>query len=270
MENEAHISLSNLPSSVLTAHVFRFLDVPSLQNCSAVSKEWQNAVDQDLLWKPACGRLWADKLNVPKVKEDNKEPEELYPFAIFPQEIHLSIKEMRNILTKRGYSTEKLIERAEYERAIQITQPKKLLTWRPTCLSKWKTCYISSVIRSKSNLIAKSELVNSRWMTQFTLFNLGLKFESKFNPDGTTKNALETILIGEQNENNRVDNVNYQPTRRWAFLNTPDGSPFDFPAIIVDNYPPLVVSRSKDWGFVLNNPFVIMHQLISPTSESQQ
>ena len=233
-----------LPVGVLTSHVFAFVRVETLKKCACVCREWKAAVDEDVLWKPACARLWRNKRNVPNVKEFEDEPQYLYPYAIYPPQVHLSIKEMKQILVYRGFSVENFLERTEFERAIEISQPRSLSGWKPAITtSKWKCAYVGSVLRAISNGITKWELLHLKWSTEFN-FN-GLRFESRFLEDGTTWNSFEN---------------NGMPRHRWVFIDKTDGSQFDYPGIRVEDYPPLMVSRTEDWGYIISNTHVNLYQ----------
>jgi hypothetical protein len=244
METSGNNNKITLPSNVLTAHVFRFLGVKSLKKCACVSHEWRNAIDQDVIWIKRCADLWESKKNVPKVK--NGVPETLYPFASYPSTISLGIKEMRQILMARGVYSDKFIEKSEYRRALEVSQPPMS---RPISHnSKWKLSYVATAVRAMRQNFTRQELINTSWILEFK-FN-GLRSEAKFLGDGTYWSTL-----GQVSEHNR--------NLRWNLVSPPysaDSSPFEFAGVRVGEYPALMASRTVDWGFQLENDYVTFHQ----------
>ena len=211
--------IPSLPSGLLTSHVFPFVGVKTLKKCACVCRDWRIAVDEDVIWKVACAKLWEGQVNVPKINSDG-EPENLYPFSIFPVQA-LSIKEMKQVLQARSFSCERFLEKTEFQRAIEISQPRLLQGWKPVfCQSKWKCSYVCSVLRSGSNGITRSELVNSKWTMEFR-FN-GMRCECRFFGDGTYWSTLVNVGNNEK--------------LRWVFLDNSDGSQFDYPGVKVGEY----------------------------------
>lgn len=238
----------HLPGAVLTGHVFPFIGAKTLKRCAAVCKEWRAAVDEDVVWKTQCARLWKDKKNVPKVIGDgaNEEPEHLYAFAIYPPSVKLSIKEMKQLLLGRGEYVNGFIEKSEFQRALERTQPKRINGWSAIHNSKWKSSYVYSIVCATRAKITRHELITTRWKMEFK-FN-GMRSEATFLGDGTYWSTLGNVSGG----NGQL---------RWVFIQNGDGSTFDYTAVRVGDYPELKVVRADDWSYELHNDYVVFRQM---------
>jgi hypothetical protein len=245
------LSNPGLPAAVLSSSVFPFLTADSLKRCAVVCKEWKTAADEDVVWKQQCVLLWKKKRNVPRIVENGKGDEEpvcLYPSAIYPHLVKLSVKEMKQILSGRMVGTEKFLEKSEFQRALDMTQPTSLVGLRTGMFpSKWKCSFVYSQVRSKSDRITRFEHTQTLWRMEFK-FN-GMTSDSRFNGDGTYWSTL--------------GNFNGSGELTWMFVPNSDGNVFDFSAVRVGDYPHLVVHRTKDWGYELHNDYVVFRQVES-------
>jgi len=237
-----------LPASVLTAFVFPFVGVKTLKRCACVSREWRQAVDEDVVWKAQCVILWKSKQAMPKVITNihgEEEPESLYPYALYGPSLKLSIKEMKLILGSRGQNVDKFIEKSEFQRALELTQPRSIANWSAMYTSKWKTSYVYSLVRSTVGRITRHELINIEWKMEFK-FN-PTRADAKFLPSGEYWTTL-----GPLTQNNTP--------LYWNFVPNGDGNVFDYSQIRIGEYPHLVVHRTADCGFELHNDYVVFKQ----------
>lgn len=212
-----------LPASVLTEYVFPFVGVKTLKRCASVCKEWRSAVDEDVVWKHQCALMWRNKKNVPKIvtnEDGEEEPEHLYPYALYNPQVKLSLKEIKYILSSRGVEMDKFLEKSEFQRALELSQPPSIGRWSRMYPSKWKTSYVYSAVRAVADKITRQELITSIWKMEFK-YN-GMTAESKFNGDGTYWSTL--------------GNLNREDVLTWTFVPNPNGTLFEFGAVRVAEY----------------------------------
>jgi len=211
-----------LPAGVLTGHVFPFVGVKTLKRCAAVCKEWRKAVDEDVIWKHQCALLWRNKKNVPKIVHNNGEyePEMLYPYALYPSEVKLSLKEIKQVLTLRDVTMTSFIEKSEFQRALELSQPKRIGGWGALYPSKWKCSYVYAAVRATKDRITRHELINTTWQLEFK-YN-GMRAETKFLGDGSYWSTLGNIAANQD--------------LRWTFIPNSDGTTFDYTGVRVAEY----------------------------------
>ena len=238
-----------LPADVLARFVFVFLDAKDLKACAPVCKEWKEAADQDIVWKEQCVRLWQGKWNVPRIlQEPTIEPACVYPFAIFPPTIKLSVKEMKQVLSVRMIPTERFIERSEFQRALEISQPTSIVGVKSSSFtSKWKCSYVHSLVHSTQARITKFELTQTLWKMEFKVHNMTC--EARFNGDGTYTSTL--------------GNLGHNGPLYWVFAPNSDGNMFSFSSVRIGEYPELHVKRAlsnNSWKYELHNDYVVFRQ----------
>jgi len=214
---------NSLPAGVLTGHVFPFVGVKTLKRCVCVCREWRDAVDEDVIWKNQCVILWRNKKNVPKItygETGEEEPEMIFPFAIYQPIVKLSVKEIKQILAARGVDTVRFIEKNEFQRALQQSQPTRVGDWGAMYPSKWKCSYVYSAICATRDRITRKEVISITWRMEFK--HNGMRNEARFNGDGTYWSTLGPIQTNQE--------------LRWAFVPNSDGSSFDYPGVRVGEY----------------------------------
>ena len=218
-----------LPAGVLTGFVFPFVGVKTLKRCACVCREWQRAVDEDVLWRAQCVQLWKHKKFVPSIivnAEGEEVPESLYPYAIYGWMVKFSVKEIKSILSNRDINFSRFLERSEFQRALALSQPRSIAHWSALYTSKWKASYVYSTLRAIGERITRHELLATLWKMEFK-FN-GMTAEAKFLPDGDYWSALGPL-------------TNNNTPLRWAMVPNTDGSTFDYPAVRIGEYRKLPV-----------------------------
>lgn len=142
----------------------------------------------------------------------------------------LSVKELKLILAERRVNYQHLLEKQEFAELVIKTTPKST----GPIHGRWKASYIAAELDSKRTTIEKHELCSKKWSFRFKQWpqdQAGLS--AKFKEDYTYQSDL---LDGDM---------------RWRFY---AGD------VQVEQYPPLKPSRTRDWGWRLDNDFVVFFE----------
>ena len=271
-------TLPTLPTGVLTEHVFPFVGVRSLARAAQVCREWREAADEDVLWKAACARRWAGKLNVPPVVASaststststaattsgkraklngSGEPATLFAFAKFTPDMSLSLKDLREILAQRRVDTRAFLEKKEFMDAVVATNPRRFGGWDATHRGKWKASYVYSVHLVRVHAVTRAEIVDSTWIMSFRnpeQFG-SISTISRFSPDGMY-----------------LSNPAFQTNLQWVPVDAPADHPLEEPGrhvgLCIAKYPPLTFSRRPDFSLELVNAFVQFRQIATGGEE---
>ena len=210
-----------LPLEILYL-VFKYLDPKDLSTVGLVSKHFHQ-VNVDSLWRQHCKLKWKNKLN--------------FDFKLFYRANFqlcandLSIKELKSILQDRRINFAHLIEKKEFCQEVMNSNPRNAVAYS----SKWKSSYIAAEKDAKRDRLEKHELCTKRWVFRFKQWpreQPGML--AKFNEDYTYKSHL---IDGDM---------------RWRFY---AGD------VQVEQYPPLRPTRCEDWGWRLDNEYVVFFEL---------
>jgi len=267
----------HIPGAVLTGHVFPFLGVKSLSRACLVCREWRDAADQDVLWKTLCARKWKTKMNVPRIvlkdspflteTEKAGEPATLFPLARYGERTELKVKDLKQILQLRGIDFSSMLERSQFMNAVLASQPKSIMRWTGAPKSKWKAAYIGAAHAALRPSITRTELVYNTWR---------LTFKAQMQAGAEVHHFLITPFVDNsqqagwtaqfQADGRYTSNPAFQQNAlEWKVASGAGGQ---YEKIQVGNYPPLTVGRTADWGYTLENEYVVFFQVGSPAAAS--
>ena len=151
----------------------------------------------------------------------------------------LSMKEIKQLLQARSvYIPKGLLERSEFVALLLQSTPKNdwarklsVIEWQP----KWKNNYIVAQLDSTRCSITKDELCSYRWKLRFKNWpDRQSPVDCKFYEDYTFQSDL------------------FDHSMKWRFY---AGS------VQVEQYPPNLVTRTKDWGWTFENEHVVFYQV---------
>jgi hypothetical protein len=145
----------------------------------------------------------------------------------------LSIKEIKGILVRREAYFKHLIERKEF---VELLQKTNINGSMPPIRGKWKCSYISAEIDSKRTLITKSELCGRKWIFRFKQW------------DSTHPGVMASF-----GDDYKYRSEIFEIEMNWRFYAG---------AIQVEQYPPITTFRTKNWGWGIENDFVIYHEKV--------
>jgi len=230
------LTIGNLPTEVLE-RVFTFLTAWELVMCLRTRKSWKELLDAptdgDHPWKAACMCCWRGKAAMPFAFDGAKQGL-FHGLKLTPKGIEaLSIKDLRQVLRDRGVDFSTFLEKEEFKAEFIRTSKAHATAFD----NKWKASFVSALKDSRRNEITAAELTSRSWRF-FMKEHSGFEADFEFLPDGKVRSNMRQGLSSDS---------------RWKFLGANPRS------VQVDDYPPLFVSRREDWGFRLENHYVLFY-----------
>lgn len=235
--------------------IFKGFEVEELLTVAMVSTDWRRMSESSNLWQDACGRAWAGKQGM-------QPPPRLFPWTRFSGAVARTLTgaEMRAILAARRVRTDTFLERQEYIDAFGSSgDGVASRARRPAAgvcrsdqstpdLPKWKASYFAAQADSTRRAITMEELVGSTWTFVFKhpemqAWLTAQKIEfvcANFNEDFSYKSDLDWIRGHDEGLS-------------WYFSG-PNG-------VRVGDYPELQPARTSDWGWTLENEYVLFSTL---------
>ncbi|KAJ3098231.1 hypothetical protein HDU97_004183 [Phlyctochytrium planicorne] len=226
--------ISQLPDELSIKCLSFGLGPKALSRCSKVSRRWHLLATDDSLWKVQCRKRWAGKKHCPY---------RLHPSVDYTTLLDLlSVREMKEILTSRKVDLKGVTEKSEIKDLVRTTTPKKApvqtnILWP----SKWKASFIVAELDSKRIELTKEELCSLNWTFKmlYSDWPEDHVVKAKFNRDYSYESDM---LFGDRKMS-------------WRFY---------LKDVQVEQYPPLKVYRTNDWGYILTNNYAIFHSLEEP------
>ncbi|GBG29144.1 Hypothetical Protein FCC1311_053672 [Hondaea fermentalgiana] len=243
--------VDRLPAGVLAERIFPLLSAEDLCACEAVRRDWhkvlQDAEVGAAAWRAACIEKWRGKANMPFSYKGARETP-FHKIKLSPAAVsRLSVKELRELLTLRGVDSRSFIEKSEFLREFVRSTPVEVMGCSVEFENKWKASYAYALLDAKRANITKDELIAAEW-TFFMKRQSSFRAQFKFLPNGGVRSSMPGGL---------------QPDSRWVMRN------FNPVSVQVDRYPPLCVSRREDdWGFRLENEYVVFYSTIYGVDEA--
>lgn len=226
-----------LPELLLSTRVLPLLGAADVLCCARVCKRWLACVECDEVWRALCAHKWRGKARMPFSFTGAPQT----PFGkvrLAPDAVDaLSIKELKTLLAVRGVPSQRFLEKAEFRRAFHESTPVEVQGLSRLFGNVWKASYAYALRDATRREITPEELTGQAWV--FFMKQNAYMCEFKFKPDG----RIESNMRGGVDRESRWKFVGYSPRR-----------------VQVDEYPPLTVSRRPDdWGFRLENEYVLFY-----------
>lgn len=206
--------------------IFSFLEAKDLLKCQQVSKIWFKRSDDWHIWSELCLQIWKGKL----YKNNHKHN---FVYNKPTEEIKMTIREMKEILRKENISYQDCLTFEDFKDKIkQVSKPVnvKYNYLDPNYgVKRLKQIYYQSLRYAHRKTISPKDLVENQWMLKF-------KHDEK-NP-----------MFPEFQENGNFL-INYGANlMKWQIVNGGYG-------VQVEHYPILTVTRTNEWGFILENNY---------------
>lgn len=262
---EARIESVTFDTFGILEHILSYSQTNDLLAATAVSRRWREAGRNDALWEAAITRLWDGKVGVA-----SKHP--LFWRSLFTKDAVQRIRpcQIRAIfehplLVEKRSLIDKCSEHSELQRFFQVHMLDVMSDgseWHRFFSDIFFGSFVCSVLDSKRELITQSEL-----STPFG-FDMYFKIAQDEVDDGdrtflTEYDDAEGVLLYHHStcffEESREFQIvlkqhvhSYHPTDlKWRWLEVGK-------RIQVGPYPPLTISRRKDWGWKLENLHVVL------------
>ncbi|KAJ3209559.1 hypothetical protein HDU67_006120 [Dinochytrium kinnereticum] len=229
-EDAPRVDLISLLPDELSIKCMHYLTPRILSKSSMVSRRWRILSSDDSLWKPICQRRWATKKHI---------EHKLHPRVDYTSLLDsLTVKDMKEILRARKVDMKGITEKAEMKQLVKSTTPAESprqanMRWS----GKWKASFIIAEKDAGRIDITKEELCSMKWMfrLEFADWPPNHVVKAQFNRDYSYESDMA-----------------FQGDRKMSWR-------FYMKDVQVEQYPPLKVSRTKDWGFSLNNGYAEFH-----------
>eukprot|EP00732_Lithocolla_globosa_P005913 Lithocolla_globosa_v1_NODE_6462_length_1084_cov_3.353741.p1 type:complete len:231 gc:universal NODE_6462_length_1084_cov_3.353741:772-80(-) len=135
--------------------VLSFLPAKDLCSVASLGKRFRQLSDNDSLWKRQCASKWNDKQHMPQPMKDD----ELFWRSPYLQK--LTTKQCKQILSRRGYDFQHIVEKSELEQLVNSTCPMQNVC--STFKSVWKASYAYALVDSRRQMITLEEVPYFRW-----------------------------------------------------------------------------------------------------------
>ena len=251
-------------------HVLLFVDTETLLATTLVNRRWKEASRSDSLWKLATLRLWKNKKGVRPTM-----PEPIFWRALFSKSAvaRMSASQIQAMFDHPLVSEEKKTillkdcknDHMELQRALQVHMldtMSDVSDWHRFFSDIYFGSYASSILDSRRDCIAQLELCTKYGFDMY--FKVIEDEVDEEDRDGLVKyEDSENILLYhhskcflEETRDFRIVLHNaihsYHPTDlKWGWLEVGR-------RLQVGPYPPLTVSRRRDWGWKLENTHVVL------------
>lgn len=193
-----------------------------------VSKVWYNTGIEDLIWKKFCFNRWKDKHGMTL---------NLYHKTKFQNPEAINENELINILLSRHIRIPNPSDKIELIKLLLNSQKTKL--YYGNCKGNWRASFIAAELDSERTRPTATELCSVNWFFKFKGSDWAPnKWIARFHMDGTFE------LIEKENI------IILRSSMHWHFTNKK--------GIQINRYHPHRVSRLDNWGWKMENDWVIM------------
>jgi hypothetical protein len=260
------VESSTFDSFGILEHILSYVDSADLLTATCVNRRWKEAGRTDTLWKTAIARLWKEKVGVL-----TEHP--LFWRSLFSKYAvnRMSVSQIRAIfehplLTEKKALLEKCIEKSELQRFLQVHMLDVMSDGSELCHFFFSDIYFGSyacsVLDSKRDCITQSELCTPHGFDMYfkiaddEVDDADRSFLTKYTEgEGILLYHHSTCFFEESRDFQIVlkQHVHsYHPTDlKWRWLDMGK-------RIQVGPYPPLTITRKKDWGWKLENLHVVL------------
>jgi hypothetical protein len=246
-------------------HILSYVDAIDLVSVAHVSRRWKEASRADFLWKDAIPLLWVDKIGV--------QPEHpLFWRSLFTKDTvqRMTIHQIRMLfqhplLAKKKEMLAKCIEKSELQRFMQVHM-LDVMSDEPDWHHFFRDLYFGSYACSK--LDSKRAMITSLELCTPFGFDMYFKIAQDEVEDAdrsflTVYAETEGVLLYHHStcyfEETRDFSIvlnqhihSLHPTDlKWRWLDIGK-------RVQVGPYPPLTITRRKDWGWKLENLHVVL------------
>ena len=241
------MSLGSLPvdEHVLLQQVLALLGPRSLLRLARVNSAFERMANDDFLWAPLTARLWANK-HILKGLVLKNTPTQPYTRIHCTKEAYMSLKaaKLKRLLRLRAVSCAGVWEKHEFAELGVGSSSARLSEHTPVLLRPfatiWKASFYVSLSDGRRGFARHEEICSHKWEMHFKRGNANTPpWISSFHPDGTL--SSEPHNPGGQFQ--------------WT-LEMIGGEQY----VRVGPYPPLLVQRTPNWGWQMENIHVYFEQ----------
>lgn len=229
--------MDTLPHHVLVGVVLPLLasSGEELSRCAFVSTAWHAAVEEsDAAWLVCCRELWRGKEAMP-----DGTPQDPFPWFRLTTDVinGLSVKQLRQLLRLRRIDHSGFLEKSEFRKEFVATMPREVQGWARAHRNIWQASYVYSLFDARRGDITKDELCGATWKLYFKQH--GMQVDFSFEHDYRVNSPIRAGITTDT---------------RWTFAG------YNPRMVQVDRYPPhLVTRRAHDWGWKMENQWVVFY-----------